>query len=316
MSDDLVSEFRGERRVVKGIHEPYQGLVDFTNIESYFEGWIKPNILGDLDTVFVGARQKWENRNPNAGEPGRGDFFMAVSLFAALEHLGAFMAEESAPITTAENIARVAKRLQSTWDVYAILANMGRNALAHGAWPQTAIAMPVEGAKAWAFGLSFNANSNPMRHDTLHVSTVKLSKLWVPDGYEGSPSPKPFVTPEQEIPLLKLVLNVQMLRWELLEFIDSGEYLRIVGGLLGTFDRVKKISTMNGIPGKEAHKARSALESPEKKMKRLCAPETVEEQINELREEFRRINPNNLLYKFPRDHRGDIKLRENKKEGS
>jgi hypothetical protein len=276
--------------IVKGIYEPWEGLRDFQTFEEYFTKWVMPNLLGDLETVLEGARQWWELRKQPPGAPGRGDFFLATVLMSVFDHLGAFLVESDAHwITAAENIARISRNLDSTFDVYCVLANLGRNALIHGAWPQTSIPMPASAASVerWAFGLSFNANSDRARHDTLHT------KLEV----NGANA------------VLKLVLNVHNLRRELLDWIESGLLLRNVTAR--AFERVRAGATIMGDPRKVEELNDTYTPGWRRRIDRrarpkVFAPKDFARQIENLLIEAKEIGAwrSNTDYKRRRTHRG------------
>jgi len=185
-----------------------QGLWDFVGFASYLHEWIRPNLLKDLETVFEGACNEWKQDNmPNNG---RGDFVLAIALFAVFDHLGAFLAEdEDASLMTRDNISRVAVQLPSTRDVDLIVSHFGRNALVHGAWPQTVMLM--EGEK-WAFGLNVSADPRPFNEDGEPTHNYLYWRKY----------PMPwFDCKTRLMDILKLRLNVRNLRHELGEFVTS-----------------------------------------------------------------------------------------------
>jgi hypothetical protein len=299
----IIPSYTGQPRPQHGVHETYRSVSDFASIDAYFEKWIVPNIFGDLDTVFMGAQQFWGHKKQTPGAAGRGDFSLAIALLAAMEHLGCFLAPGlDDAITTGNNIGRTAQCLQSTWDIFAIVASLGRNAVVHAGWPQTAIAMPPDARPTWAFGLSFNASENPLRHDTVHFDTIRRSQLFDPT--------KPAHAADENLLMVKLVLNVQMLRWELLEFKDSGEFLRLAKVEPKTFKRIQDMSRVSGVPWNSQMAERSSLEtssgSKAIKTKTKAKESDLALQIERVRREAERLNPQILenRSKFRRDHRG------------
>jgi hypothetical protein len=182
----------------------YQGLWSFADFPAYLNSWLIPNVLKDLETVFEGACKKWKED----GEPenGRGDFVLAISLFALFDHLGAFLApDENASLQTRENIVRMAHLLPTTRDVDLIVAHFGRNALVHGAWPQTAVLMD---GGSWAFGLNISADPDESNHGRRYKRRYSLPCK---------------VRPAPQLDILRLRLNIRVLRRELQEcFLLNG----------------------------------------------------------------------------------------------
>ena len=179
----------------------YQGIWDFPDFQSYLSEWIIPYMLRDLETVFQGARDRWEQLDrPDAG---RGDFVLSTALFAIFDHLGSFMGHFSDSLSTRENISRCARKLESTRDVDLILGQFGRNALVHRAWPQT---IAVMDNWSWAFGLNVTGNPDESDHLRLYWRQYEL------------PSENGSV---REIRVLKLRMNVGILRRELEQLITE-----------------------------------------------------------------------------------------------
>ena len=278
-----------------GVHEVYEGLRDFKNFEDYLAKWIRPHILTSLDTLFEGAKARWYQKERQAGSAGRGDFRMATVLLSVFDHFGAFLAKPWVGwLTPAENIARVAARIRpSLSDTYAILANMGRNALVHGAWPQTAVVTDVpdeqSGGAPWGFGLSFSASNHPERHDTFHVRPYR------PSGIELSLS-----LPKRTI---KLVWNVHRLRLMLVDAVESG--ILFAGVDPQTFERVRLLSQLVGDTRETADAEITSLKKPghnirdptrrKRHLKRvgqnaLCKKDTMFRQIAALLAEANRLN--------------------------
>jgi hypothetical protein len=226
-----------EPTVVKGVYEPFEGIRDFRTLDEYVAKWVTVNTLNDLETVFEGAKERWSSAKHEPGAAGRGDFVLASGLLPLFDHFGALLAHPTlGRITPTENIARVCRRLGPELNsVRSVFANLARNALTHGAWPQTAcivdVPIPGAGEQTWAFGISFNANADPQRHDTFHNKAYTLP---------------PNLPPPRRIPAktLKLVLNVHNLRSLLVEAIENGTLFR--GASPQTFDRVRLISELSG----------------------------------------------------------------------
>lgn len=179
-----------------------QGLWDYADFPEYLNQWIIPNMLGDLETVFEGARERWRGREG----AGRGDFALATVLFAWFEHLGAFLGNPDEKRRGIIAIARCAKQLPSINDKADwIIAYLGRNALVHAAWPQTLSLM--DGGN-WAFGMSVNA-------DNRLQETHNIIYNW--------PVHKTFPRVQQTpTTVIKLSMNVHILRQELHDFVASG----------------------------------------------------------------------------------------------
>jgi len=202
-----------------------QGLWSFSKFSDYLSDWIIPNMLKDLETVFEGGCERWVSQ----GMPknGRGDFVLATALFALFDHLGAFLAESiDSSLHTRENISRTAKRLQSLKGIDLIVAHFGRNALVHGAWPQTTVLMDRE---TWAFGLNIFAHPDESTHRALY-------KREYPFPTDSGSS--------QEVKILKLRLNVRYLRRELEECIKNSTAFSDVDDAL--FERIQKIAVDSG----------------------------------------------------------------------
>ena len=221
MSSKLRSLGDREKGLAVKINSSRQGLRTFDGMGDYLDRWVRPNLLEDLDTVFEGAKRRWEEKGRPAD--GRGDFLLATLLFGTFDHLGAFLAaDECRSLATRENIARLACRLPSTADVYAIIAQLGRNALVHGAWPQTALRMDRGGS--WAFGLSITANPDPTDHDYLYTRRYSLSAAGASDS-----------TPST---VLKLLLNVHALHRELRELVlEQSTFAAVIPAVFESIQR-------------------------------------------------------------------------------
>jgi hypothetical protein len=191
-----------------------QGIWDFESFEGYLLKWIRPHTLADLDTVFEGAAVLWNS----AGQPkhGRGDFILATAFFAVLDHLGQFFAADDEVLQTVSNIFRMVDRLPSTKPVAEIVARFARNALIHGAWPQT-VCWPLK--QPHAFGLSLSADPSLIdldgesTHDNVYYRYYDLPLL------NGTTAPDN---------VLKLRLNVQVLRRELREVFATDRVIETV----------------------------------------------------------------------------------------
>jgi len=208
-----------------GKHFP-QGIWSFNDFDDYRENWIKSNVLTGLETVFEGARMEWM-RHPGQIH-GRGDFVMGTALFAAFDHIGHFLAPTpDHSFRSFDNISRVAFCLPSLRDVYLIIGNLGRNALVHGGWPQSAFRLPNEN---WAFGFLVSANISLIEpdHDTLYTRQYPLE-------LGGQP-----------VLILKLIDNVHVLRSELSKWVHTGSALHNVNPDVFTY--VQKLSTLSGDP--------------------------------------------------------------------
>lgn len=185
------------------ISEYAQGLWTFPDFETYKEEWIVRNMLPDLKTVFEGARARWVN---NVGTlDGRGYFVLATSLFALFDHLGMFLAKnKDDSLQTRYNISRMAQRLESTKDIDMILGHLGRNALVHGAWPQTTLLMD---SGSWGFGLNISADPDESSHRLLTGKRYRFPTI---------------PASSRLLPILKIRLNVHTLRRELEEYVTEG----------------------------------------------------------------------------------------------
>jgi hypothetical protein len=208
----------------------FQGVRSFDSYEDYLRLWIKLNMLPDLETVFKGSLKFWEdNQRPSEG---RGDFVLATALFSAFDHLGMFLAKHPGEsLRSRDNIARTALKLPSTNRIFAIIANLGRNALVHGSWPQTGFAM--EGG-TWGFGLGIGAPSGRTEHNLIYTRMYPLMS--------GLPPVK----------VLKLTQSVHVLRQELDTAIRyDGLWNHCHPDL---FERIQRMSIFLGDPfGDENH---------------------------------------------------------------
>jgi hypothetical protein len=210
--------------IQQNVFDTSEGIRDFKDFPEYFEGWIKSNLLPDLETVWEGARTHWLRREMNDGAPGRGDFVLATALFTALDHLGSFLAPPDVTLSGHENVARVAKELPSTQDVYAIFGNM-RNVIVHNAWPQT----HVPGREnRWAFGLTFSTNSRFERHDVMYVG----------DRFQGVGRNGP------SVPVVKLKLNLHVLNQQLVDWVMNPAFVPLVSPK--AFERIRELSRYAG----------------------------------------------------------------------
>lgn len=236
-----------------------QGLRSFRDFADYRDNWIRTNLLPDLRTIFRGARADWESQG--RPENGRGDFLLATALMSAFDHLGVFLAGPDDSLENYENIARVAQRLTSIGDIYAIVANLGRNALAHGVWPQTG--MPVHD---WAFGLNINAMPDDTEHNRLYVRTNY--SLEPDEGTEGG----------QKAKILKLRLNVHFLRKELAAFINGEPGFPEVPAPV--WARAQRISRRIGIPEHSTWLKKQRYRAP-----KLCLDGRIYEEIDQLHRE-------------------------------
>jgi hypothetical protein len=213
-----------------------QGPRDFEDFEDYRKNWIIPNLLVDLDSVFVGTRERVSKLKRTA--VGGGTFVLGMALFAVFDHLGSFLAEwhedpeRRQSLKQTDNIARTARCLTSTADVCAVVANLGRNALVHAFWPQTA--MPMDG---WVFGYSLGGDVDE-EHDLLYVTVHSI------DPKRRHSKPKR---------VLKLAQNVYVLYNELAGAMREGTAFRDVHPK--AFERVQKYSMKVGLPGERAHAA-------------------------------------------------------------
>ncbi len=261
----LISVVHFAETSVQSTRSFHQGVRSFPSFEQYLEGWIKRNLLADLETVFVGAKERWISTGRS--ENGRGDFLLATLLFSVFDHLGTFIARPGDKLVNHENIARVAKHLDSTKDVYAIVSNLGRNALVHGAWPQTAV--PRDGC-TWGFGININGDIDERQHNLLYV------KLY-PIGWPGGQL--------REVPVLKLRLNVHVMRKELIEWLHHD--LRVSRK---AFDRARNLAMLQGIPepGKPRERTDAKYTWPapgERWNDPLCDIQKMGRQIQRLRRE-------------------------------
>lgn len=236
----------------------FQGLRSFETFREYKQKWLKPNLLGDLETVFLGVRQGVKGKQ----RAGRGDFILAMALFSLFDHLGVFLAKRGESLEFYENIARTAHCLESTRDVFAVIANLGRNALVHGAWPQTAV--PME-EKAWAFGYSVGSGPEDSEHDLLYVVEHPLRS-------------KGHARREDAVKILKFAQNVNVLYKELVNWVDYGEELREIGDT--AWDRAQRLSLVIGRPAEN-----DRLQRIIKGKVTLCQPGTLEEQAMALKKE-------------------------------
>lgn len=198
----------------------YQGIWDFPDFQSYLLGWVIPHLLRDLDTVFLGARDRWiQVGRPDAG---RGDFVLSTALFALFDHLGSFMGNVGASLSPRENISRCARNLPSTEDIDLIVGHFGRNALVHRAWPQTVAVMDNW---SWAFGLNITADPQESDHRLLYWRDYNVPSL------DGS---------ARTTQVLKLRMNVGVLRRELVEKITEHSFSSSIHSEV--FQRVREIA--------------------------------------------------------------------------
>ncbi len=204
----------------------FQGLWSFDSFEHYLDKWIKPNILGDLETIFTGTAENWVNKEEP--ENDRGDFMLTTLLFSVFDHLGGFLAKSTdSSLTTLENISRIARRIPSIKGVDLIIAFFGRHALVHSAWPDTMIF--VEEKRA--FGLNIYAYPDigkdencKGQHMLLYRKKYSYGTLNSSDEYEGT----------------KLRINIHHLRTEFKEQIVNGNMFADVNSEV--FIKIKKIA--------------------------------------------------------------------------
>lgn len=193
-------------------------------MSSYVDHWVVPHMLKDLETVFEGTVEKWKAEGER--QNGRGDFLLATCLFALFDHLGALLAESKEhSLGTKENIARIAALLKSIADINLIVAHLGRNALVHGAWPQTMVLMDNE---TWAFGLNVFAHPDESTHMTLYKREYPL-----PESNNNI----------SQFKVLKLRLNLHYLRRELESCVKNAEAFKSVP--LEVFERVKELAILS-----------------------------------------------------------------------
>lgn len=262
----------------------FQGLRSFSSFDEYREKWILPSMLNDLDTVFIGARERAEHKK--RAREGGGNFILATALMTLLDHFGAFLAKwDPAPykrgsLDQIENIARVAKLMPSTSDVYAIVANLGRNALVHAAWPQTAMEM----TGAWAFGYTIGADVES-EHEMLYVPWHPLGPKW----REGPP-----------VQVLKLAHNVHVLYRELVNELRTNEKFRKVD--IKAFERVQDYSLIAGLPSRKGVIGKKLFGGD-----RVLTWGLTREQARQLRNETRRTgiweDPELVYYRRTREVR-------------
>lgn len=251
--------------------KPRQGLRSFGSFPAYLEGWIRPNLLTDLDTVFVGAQNHWQAKQRAADgrvSDGRGDFVLATALFTIFDHIGSFIARDThGPQSHHECIARTAYCLPSTHDVYFLVANLARNALVHNGWPQTAL--PLEDG-SWGVGLGICADPNSEEHELIYTRS-----------YAGLIPQEP----ERVTKVVKLVLNVNVLLHELREWVLHGEEMRSV--TQEVFEHVRRRSMVAGDPYGLEQPTASPVAAPSGSyhLQRLCCRETLVWQAKRLRSE-------------------------------
>jgi hypothetical protein len=284
-----VSMQNEERRSVHGINEKFLSILDFSSFEEYQEKWIRPHILGDLETILEGAKQRWQSSPRKAMSPGRGDFLMATVILSVFDHMGMFLADRNFPeISSSENIARVARRLSGLEDVYAILAKLGRNVLIHNTWPQTALPMWTKDhtsgrTERWAFGLTFSASPDLNRHDTLHVAP-----WWT------SLQDRKSRNLRTQKKALRLTLNVHRMHQDLVKWMDKGGMLAAVNSVPGSFERAQLILNIAGDPGKgslwkQETSGVNLLPRRTGKVERLCEGGVMLDQIQALLIEAKRL---------------------------
>jgi hypothetical protein len=219
--------------------DAWQGPRDFQGFDEYRNKWIIPNLLVDLDTVFLGTRER--SNTHKRERVGSGTFILGMALFALFDHLGAFLAKwdpdvkQRESLDQSDNIARTSQLLPSGREVYAIMANLGRNALVHGAWPQTAMEM----ADDWSFGYTLGAG-NDGEHDLLYIT-------WHQQGLRREDWRK--------VKVLKLAHNVHVLHQEVAEVVKNHPRFRDIP--VKAFERIQRYSMWTGVPGPTATNNRS-----------------------------------------------------------
>lgn len=264
---------------VFGIYEPYEGIFEFDNIAEYIENWLKPNLLTGLKTVFAGSLREWEHLQRANGAPGRGDFALATTVVAAMDHIGALMVPSRYHnLDSKTNIARVAKELDTTCDIFALFAYLGRNCLLHGTWPQTASWYRPDHKKEtqedWGVGLSFTSNKDMNRNNTIHLVRHQNEV----DGRV------------QQREVIKVVLNIRQIHCEFDAFVRSDQFRKRVKD--DGFDRVKSLAETAGYPKLkefkklEAGKSRLKLEEIDPEI----TPENFLEQQRLIREQAKRVD--------------------------
>jgi hypothetical protein len=266
-----------EGRMLPRFFRSEQGIRSFPDFEHYLNGWIRPYLLGDLKTVFHGSRWWWLKRRGRIKQwpkPGQGGFGLGLLLLSAFETLGAFLAPWGAERpTTYHNIARVARQLRSTRDIPAIMANLSRNVLAHYLWPQTGV---PRDAWRWGFGLDLSAENDARLHDILATNKYTL---------------KP--TDSTPVPVLKLLLNVHVLRREFHDWVMHRLCAEQVDDRV--FKQIQNSSVRSGWQDEKAYRHRMQEKrlrgeplpgmDDEEEFRKACSFEAMEEEIIKLRGE-------------------------------
>jgi hypothetical protein len=190
----------------------FQGLWSFESFGVYLEKWLRPNFLGDLETIFAGSLMYWEEHGHKRNGCGHGDFALATLLFAWLDHLGSLLAKRGESRDTMPNIARCLRelgtgRLSSGQEVDHVIAHFARNALVHTSWPSTFVVLPQPNPPAprRAFGLNVGADPDTSKHHLLY---------WRPYSAPGS------VSPDDPKWVLKLRINVHVMLRQLQELLS------------------------------------------------------------------------------------------------
>jgi hypothetical protein len=255
-------------------------LHDFSRFADYRDQYVIPYLLGDLETIFEGQRRYWRKKRKagedDANAPGRGDFFLPLPLFALLDHLGKFLAKPGESLAQhKENIGRAALRVGSTRDIPSILVNLGRNPAVHDVWPETDRPQFAHGGW-WGFGFHLSASGDKKDHNRLVVDehAVRSSLVVV-----------------RQAPVLKLYLNLHVLRGELVDAIEGPAFAAIDDA---AFDRVRR----HTVAMHEAWRAPEArpqageeaevdelAPSERRSVISICTPEHTDVEIRGLRKE-------------------------------
>lgn len=194
-----------------------QGLWEYPTIRAYVEDWVVPRLLGDLQALFEGAHQYWQEHGvpqrpattPSVrSEPGRGDFLLATTLFAVMNHLGRFLLAPNDLPSTRGCIYQAAKLLPSTAEVPEMVSHFGRNQVVHRGWPQT---LYIDDNWRRGYGLNLGANPDESDHDLMYRNPYKL------------PDPKTGET--LVVTVFKLRLNVRVLKREIDDAVRLGRFL-------------------------------------------------------------------------------------------
>jgi hypothetical protein len=187
-----------------------QGLGDFKSFSEYREGWIKPNLIPDLETVFEGALVGWERRVAEGRvqpEHGRGDFVLGGVLFSTLDQFGAFLGVVRHPLNAFENIMRILKEFSVIKEFALLVTRLSRNSLTHCGWPRTGVLMEN---RNWAIGLNVSGDADLDQHNRLYVRR----EYEVGQGRPGS---------RLKVPVVKFRINVHAMLRELIGLFEPGQ---------------------------------------------------------------------------------------------